>query len=252
MKFWKKKDKAQGRGDELRRFYRRAPGKKHALSVQIRREQTTSLNGELADVSAGGAGVSFAAAHDPELSPGAGTVLVFSSLGRSGQVFAMSRVVSATPVADGTRYGFEFVDLPGLFQQLDEYYVRFFNRRRLVRVRPGLDQKIEVRLSTQAGSSLGRLQDFSTDGVGIALDTEQASTLPDADALEVQFVIPKSRVEIRWAARAVHLTNAKAGAVLGGEFAPEPCAELESQRKALADYAEVRAAEMARWDSGHN
>lgn len=252
MKFWKKKDKSPSRSEELRRFYRRAPGKKHALSVQIRRENTTPLSGELADVSAGGAGVFFKKGQDPKLAEAAGTLLVFSSLGREGQVLATCRVASVAAMEDGTRYGFEFIDLPGLFGQLDDYYVRFFNRRRSMRVRPGLDQKIECRLSTQVGAIIGRLQDFSVDGVGVALDAQQARILSGVEALEVQFVIPKSRVEVRWSTRAVHLTPAKAGVVLGGEFTPVASSELAAQRLALSEYAAARAAEMARWDSAYD
>lgn len=252
MKFWRKKSKNEGPGDELRRFYRRAPGKKHALGVQIRREDATALNGELSDVSAGGAGVFFRKGKDPHFDEGVGTVLIFSSLGRDGQIVAMSRVASVTPMEDGTRYGFEFIDLPGLFSQLDEYYVRFFNRRRSLRVRPGLDQKIDARLSTQVGAIIGRINDFSVDGVGVVLDPGKARILDGVQALEVQFVIPKSRVEIRWLTRAVHMNQVKAGVVLGGEFTPVASSELQSQREALSDYATARAAEMARWDSAYD
>lgn len=252
MKFWKKKDKAQQRREELRRFYRRAPGKKHALSVQIRRESESSMRGELADVSAGGAGVFFAKGKDPKLAEGAGVHLTFSALGRDGQVLATSRVASVTQLENGTRYGFEFMDLPGLFAQLDEYYVRFFNRRRSVRVRPGLDQKIEVRLSTQVGATIGRMHDFSVDGIGVLLAPDKAQILRGVEAFEVQFVIPKSRVEIRWATRAAHQTPAKAGVVLGGDFTPVAHAELPDQRRALSDFAAARAEEMARWDSAYD
>jgi len=245
---WRRKKKEEGT-HEMRRFYRRAPGKKHSLVVKLRPERGPAVTGELIDVSAGGAAVSFRSTSDPKLAPGARAVLTFGSLSRSGEIAAQVQVASRSEIEGGARYGFQFTDLEALFAQIDNYFVKFFNRRRSVRVRPALDTKITTQVITPIGTLDAPLTDVSIDGFGVLLDGERAKLVQGIERLELQFTVPKVKVDVRWSARAVHVSTVARGTVLGGEFLPQPKAELERERATLTEYCSARLAEMAKWDS---
>lgn len=243
---WKRKKKEESY-EEYRRFYRRAPGKKHALGVKLRRQAGGTVAGDLLDVSAGGAAVLFR--EDPRVPDQTPIVLAFNSLARSGEIVADARVASRASMDGGVRYGFEFTDLEALFAQIDLYYVKFFNRRRAVRVRPALDTKVTAQVMTMIGTLEGPLTDVSVDGFGVLFDVERAKALNGVTTFELQFVLPRAKEAIRWSARAIHLTAVPRGIVFGGAFQPQPTADLERQRGALAQYCASREEEMARWDT---
>lgn len=247
----KKKEKevaGSARGAEARRYYRRAPGKKHALSVKVRTSADRSVSGELVDLSAGGAAVLCPAGDIPGLGPGAPVSLRFSSLIHGKDVETAAQVARAPQQADAP-WGFEFTDVPGLFQQLDTYFLKFFNRRRAIRVQPALDTKIVVRLQAPSGPLEGRLVNVSVDGLGVGVDPALAESLGAVEALDVEFTIPRVKVRIPWQAHRSHVSASSRGTVFGARFDPRPAEGLEDERSVLAEYVDARAAEMARWDA---
>lgn len=256
--FWRKKKKrakrkaggSQNDPDNRRRHYRRALSKKHGLGVQVRNTGALSVNGDLIDISAGGAAAVFRSGSDPLLPAGSATMLVFTTLGRQGEIQVLSKVASTLPVEEGVKYRFEFTDLPGLFAQLDEYYVRFFNRRKFLRVRPALDQRVDVTVDTVNGEVVGKMYDLTRSGVGIELDADKANRLAGAQELVLRFKIRGIPIDFQLKAIAVHITPSRTGFVLGARIVPmEQDPEFEAQCSAIDEYASKRADEIARWDA---
>ena len=144
---------------------------------------------------------------------------------------------------------FRFDDVVGLFNQLDTYFVKFFNRRRAIRVQTALDTKVTVLLHTPAGELQGRLANVSVDGVGVTVDPAVAGSLGGVDMLDVEFTIPKVKVVIPWHAHSIHVTVSPRGTMFGARFDPQPSKELKGQMTELTKYVEKRVTDMARWDS---
>lgn len=248
--FFKRKKKQAGEDrSDLRRHYRRAPGKKHALSAKLRCENQDPVAGELIDLSAGGAGVLFTGDRDPDLDPKQPVQLSFTSLVHGGEVVVDALVTSGRDAEEGgRRYGFQFEDAEGLFRQLDTYYFKFFNRRRAMRVRPELGKKLRATLAFGPGAMDVSLTNFSADGFGIAMTPEKAGMLEGVEEVTCTFKLPKLEEPICWPARAVHLTPLASGVLFGAVFLISDEEAMGPNRQALVDYCAGRAAEMALWD----
>ena len=273
----KKKEQAPSR-IELRRHYRRAPAKKHALGVKLLPGASTALAGsadadsaggrgeapggvpvagELLDLSAGGAGVFFPAARDPELEVGDSVNLSFTSLVHGGEIRAAARVATSVEEEEprrGRRYGFEFTDCEALFAQLDAYYFNFFNRRRAMRVRPALDKKLPAEISyhdeTFGDQSVPIIfHDISPDGFGAILSADKAPTLDGVTRLEVQLQLPGQEEPMGWKALLIHRSLRGRSLVVGAVFLMDESEAVGPERQALADYCARREAEIALWDS---
>ena len=137
MFFRRKKKEKQGDDyfKSLRSLYRQVPSKNRALSVQLKlTADGEPIHGELKDVNAGGAGVQFPADRDPGLELDQKVDLTFSSLKSEGTVVLSARVAGTEAAEEGgSRYGFEFLEVGGLFENLDSYLFPLFNRRRVLR-----------------------------------------------------------------------------------------------------------------------
>ena len=247
---FRRKKEGEGSRAELRRHYRHAPGKKHALSVKLARPEDP-VAGDLIDLSAGGAGVLFPWDRDPGMVPGDEVVLSFTSLVHGGEVETTARVARARDEQEpaGRRYGFEFTDHERLFAQLDAYYFKFFNRRRAMRVRPGLDRELCAELSFGPESVKVALHDVSPDGFGVLMKAEEAQLLDGVASMTCTFTLPGSDDPITWQARAVHRTALAQGRSLGAVFLLSEADAVGPQRVALADYCAARAAELAQWST---
>jgi len=247
----KKKDQAdQVRNENLRMRYRRVPGKNHALSVQLNRPSGDPVQGEVVDVSAGGAAILFTQDRDPELQPEQVVVLTFSSLVHGGEIVVHARVARIHPFADaGRRYGFEFVGVEALFEQLDTFYFNFFNRRRVVRVRPALDSKIKIKLSWEEGEIDASVNDLAVRGLGVVLNNSAANKLAGTAEVSLAFAIPKSPLEIECPGFIAHRTELTKGRLLGVGFATVDEADFKPIHEELAAYVAKRERDMARWDS---
>jgi PilZ domain len=257
MFFRKKKDQDLVRRAELRQHYRRSPGKKHALGVKVLRDGLPPVAGDLADLSAGGAGVSFSLERDPELEPSQVVRLSFTSLVHGGEVVGEAKICSSYETTDEhggavtRRYGLEFCDREMLFAQLDAYYFKFFNRRRAMRVRPALDTNLLATLAFGPGRMQVQINDISADGFGVLATPEKASMLEEVEDLTCTFNLPKSDEPFCWQAQALHLSSLAHGVLFGAVFLIPDEPEANAQRQLLADYCGDRMADMARWDTAY-
>ncbi len=246
MFFRKKKEKQNP--TEQRRFYRRKQGKKHTLSVKLEVKDGAPVPGELIDVSAGGVAMTFADDIDPNLDTGETLTLAFSAMVHGGRVMAHAKVLNISRGESAPIYHLEFTDAHELFAQLDAFYLKFFNRRRLHRVRPALDTRLAGDLHFGMGTMAIKINDISLDGFGVRLSAANGSMLTDVKELDVAFKLPGTPTPIRWKARRMHITTLVHGVGFGTHFIPEQTPELSAQRQQLQNFTETRLADMLRWD----
>lgn len=250
MKFFRRKKKQEQ--EEHRRYYRRAPGRKHALGVKVNRLDGLVFSGEVQDLSAGGVAITFTS-NDPELDAGDILNLTFNSLHHGGQVVAEARVCSRVE-ADGAgrvRYGFEFCDAQSLFEGLDPWFHKFFNRRREIRVRPALDTKLEVTLTRDDRQHTLAVHDVSVDGVGVTVGPELSVWMSETQSFDAALELPKGAGVFSALVHRVHMTEIRNAHRCGLEFDKAEVRELQPEAQALLDYCKAREKDMARWDSAY-
>ena len=221
------------------------------------------LVAQVVDASAGGAGLSFPIDRDPDLQTDDPVMLSFHSLREASEVLAQAIVRTRAEEGDTVRYGFQFADPSQLFKGLDPFYLKFFNRRRHLRVRPQLGRNMNVDVRTEEGGWRLRLHDVSQAGTSILVSSEELRWVQGNERFDVEFRVPGSEIGFQSFGRRVHFTNVGGSLRCGLEFelprsaegvAPLPVAQ---QLMSLPGSAELKAwiqsreSEMARWDTAY-
>ena len=243
LKFFGRK-KTKGVAAENRRHYRKAPGKKHALTARIQLPQSGNvIPAAVMDVSAGGTSLEIDSGKTTELGVGATLWIAFASLRTKAEVPIQAHVVSVMESKDGhVRYGMAFADPDELFTRLEPYFLKFFNRRRLQRVLPelGRSMKADVRSADGEGFRL-EIQDLSEEGIGLALHADEIEWMKANESFDIEFKIPGANV---------HVTPLK-GSERGGLAFHEPDAKVTAAHGALEVWLNTRRVAMAKWDSAY-
>ncbi len=251
MKFFGRK-KTKGATADHRRHYRKAPGKKHALTARVQLPVSgTVLPAAVLDVSAGGTSLQIEGGGD-ELGVGATLWVAFASLRTRAEVPIQAHVVSVMKTKDGaTRYGMAFADPDELFTRLEPYFLKFFNRRRLQRVLPelGRSMKADVRSEDGGGFRLD-IQDLSEEGIGLALHSEEVEWFGANESFDIEFKIPGANVLWNGTGERIHMTPLK-GSHRGGLAFHEPDAKVTPAHGALEVWLNTRRVAMAKWDSAY-
>lgn len=232
-RFFKKKSPS-----DQREHYRRAPGKKAALGVKLITEAGEAIQGELLDVSAGGAAVSFEADVASELEIGAERELRFTSLTKGG--VRVRAVIRSGPREDGIkRYGFQFLDPGALFEQLDDSFYKYFNRRRWPRAQPALDRAVKGEIAFGEVALDMQVHDISREGVAFVIPSDVAEQIQVDTSLEVVIRVPKSDAQVLFYGLVRHKSLDANGARIGCSLEPR---ETDDNRKRLKkDLAELEA-----------
>ncbi len=253
LKFFGRNKKNQPAAD-VRKHYRKAPGKTHALMAHVQMPHSGGVvAAEVLDVSAGGASLQMETSQVQELSVGVSANLSFSSLRMRSELLVHAHVISVLASRDGrSRFGFSIVDPDELFTRIEPYYLKYFNRRRLLRVVPelGRSMKADVRTPDGGGFRLD-IQDITEEGIGFALHAEEIEWMTSGDAFDVEFKIPGANVVWNGTADRVHVTGLK-DAVRAGLAFREPDAKTGPAQGSLEVWLNTRRVAMAKWDSAYD
>lgn len=218
----------------------------------------------LVDASAGGAGLSFVPTSDPKLESGDEVTLAFNSVRVADDVLVQAVVRMCTEADDHMRYGFQFSDPSKLFEGLDPFYLKFFNRRRFVRVKPQLGRNVEVDLRTDDGAWRLRMHDISQAGISVTVTAEELSWMQANKRFDVELKLPGTGQFFHCFGERVYINHAGARIRYGLEFElPEaPTSTGPSSRIGrllalnggleLKSWIEAREDEMTRWDSAYD
>jgi hypothetical protein len=221
---------------ELRRCLRVACVNGPAVRVEVRYSDGTSMSGVCEDMAWSGAGVRFAAHSDPRLLPNETGVLVFRAH-RLPDVPLHVRTVSASALEDGnTRYGFEFVREDELQARITAGWLRWFNRRRHLRVAPGGTAGARAVVGWAGGESWAWLREASFSGVSVELPLDAARLAARARQVEVGFTLPGTADPMRLRASVCNAVMDGQVARLGLRFVED--AEFEVWRPKLEAWNE--------------
>jgi c-di-GMP-binding flagellar brake protein YcgR len=246
MFFRRKKKAAQ---EELRQHYRRQPSKKDSLGAKLTLIDGRTVSGDLFDASAGGVGVQVTSDRDPSIPDGTQVVLTLSSLHHGTQLQTAAVTCSRREFDGCVRYGLMFVDAERLFENLDNYFVRFLNRRRVVRVRPALDVKLKAQLKHGDREETLVVHDLSMVGIGLVVNAQHLVWIERTDSFDVHVKLPKMAGEFTWPGERVHLAVVGEAHRGGLKFNLSNIKGQESSVVALKAWVAAREAEMARWDA---
>lgn len=237
---------------DQREHYRRAPGKKAALGVRLVLATGEAVQGELVDVSAGGAAVRFERDMASVLALEQLVELRFTSLTR-GNIKVQAVVKGLPRDASQRRYGFQFLDRGELFRQLDESFYKFFNRRRWVRAQPALDRRVRAEVAFGESAIDLDVHDLSREGVSFLMPPDVAAMIDSDTSLEVTVHIPKTDACAVFFGLVRHKTQSPTGLRVGCALEPsEGDGGKKKQKKELellAQYLAKRIEEMDRYNS---
>lgn len=237
---------------DQREHYRRAPGKKAALGVRLILPTAEVVQGELIDVSAGGAAIRFEAELASILQIDATYELRFTSLTKGSiRVHAVAR--SGPRENDPNRFGFQFVDQAELFRQLDDSFYKYFNRRRWSRAQPALDRRVKAEVAFGESVIDLEVHDVSREGVSFMMPEDVAQMIDADTSLEVTISVPRTDAAVTFYGLVRHKSQTTQGLRVGCALEP---AENDATRKrlkkdlaALEDYIAKRTEEMERYNS---
>jgi hypothetical protein len=246
-RFFKKSQPA-----DKREQYRRAPGKKATLGVRLVLPTGESVQGELIDVSAGGAAVRFEQELGSVLKPDTPYELRFTSLTK-GQIRVQATVRSGPGDGAPNRFGFQFRDQADLFRQLDDSFYKYFNRRRWVRAQPALDRRVTAAVVLVGAPIALDVYDLSREGASFVMAPDVATSIELDTALEVTIPVPRTDTTVTFSGLVRHKTATPVGLRIGCALEP---AEGRGARKpskkdlaALDEFIAQRVQETERYNS---
>jgi hypothetical protein len=205
--------------------------------------------GNLVDVSARGARVSFPAGYDPALSVEDVVEATLQSLSH-GDLRLTARVVHGAPSGQGSvLYGLEFLDAEQVLQDLNPFYARLFNRRAAPRVRPSLDRRVNATVSWEGGEARARVSELSVTGMGLSLPLVDAYRVMAVSEVYLSFGLPGIQGTFEGPARIVNRRPTGGSVHLGLAFDLEDPDGLGRDLGVLQEYVERRIDEIRRWES---
>ncbi len=235
---------------ELRGAYRRQRSRTFDLVVSVRMSTGEEYPGELLDVSVGGASARFTLAEDPGLKLGDVVEVAIRSRTREDFVRTPGRVVHTEPGGEQHwRYGFAFVSIGNLYSQLDEFYARFFNRRKSPRVLVPAEHRLTTHIMWGNHELSCQVHDLSTTGMCAAVPQDKASELEGIDRLRLRFRLPGVAEPLAGPATITNRHATLGRVLLGIEFDLEREEGLARHAEDLRAYVERRCAEIARWEA---
>lgn len=240
--------------DDQRVHYRKAPGKGAALGVKLVCANGSPVSGVLMDLSAGGVAIEFEDDLCDELELGAERELVFSSL-TSRPVRANAAVRMTPNERTPRRYGFEFADAHALFEQLDDSFYKYFNRRQFRRAKPALGETVHAQFSFGSVQETVEVYDLSRGGASFYVPDDLVGHLEIDMPVELSIRVPKTNHTLVNYAICRHGAQDSKGYRIGVAMEPLPdSAGKRTNKKALiayTDYLQKRIAEMDRYNSAY-
>lgn len=233
---------------ERRSAYRKSASQLQGLSVDLAGPSGRGI-GNLVDVSAHGARVSFPPGYDPSLSVEDVVEATIQSLSH-GVLRLDARVVHAAPSDQGgVLYGLEFLDPEQALSDLNPFYARLFNRRAAPRVRPSLDRRVTATLSWEGGEAQARVSELSVTGMGLSLPLVEAYRVMALREVYLSFGLPGIQGTFEGPARIVNRRPNGGTVHLGLAFDLDDPEGVGRDLGVLQEYVDRRIDEMRRWES---
>ena len=247
MFFFKRKPKTPQAN--RREQYRQLPKEVGGLDVVLRGPgESLPLRCELTDLSVQGLGLQLPGRRNPDLVAGdIYEVVIGSSM--HPDILTPVQLRSAHEQTDCWRYGFEFIDTGGLYDQLDDFFVRFFNRRGNRRMRLMAQERIKLHMSWEGGHRDVAVYDVSGSGVGFALSAQDLPAIDRGQRLELSFRLPGNSAELTGHGTLARITLLADRFVLGIAFDLDEPEGLGQHRGTLDRFVQDRAKLREAWNN---
>lgn len=222
-----------------RETYRTLPEGVGELGVTVVGEGMSPLSAELVDLSLYGVGLRLSGARHAQLAAGELYEVRIGSQYHP-EIATPAQLRSAHEEQGSWRYGFEFLDVGGLYEQLDDFFVRHFNRRSNRRMRLTAQERIALTMSWEGGSRKLQVADVSSDGVGFAVAAHELPPVDAGDTVGVAFTLPGVPGRIEGTATVARLTLLADRFVLGLAFDRDDPEGLAPHLPAIERFVEER------------
>ena len=247
MFFFKKRNPAP-EPDNRRGPYRVLPHEVGQLSVQLSGQAMAPVVGQLVDLSIHGVGVRLPGGRSSDLIGGdVYDVRIGSKI--HPDIATPVQLRSAVEEEESWRYGFEFIDIGDLYGQLDDFFVRYFNRRTNKRMRLLGSERIPLEMSWDGGSRTVQVADISGSGVGFALSAQDLPALEEGDWVAVSLRLPGVEQPLSGYATLARLTLLADRFVLGLAFDLDDPEGFGATRHLLEGFVDERARLRAAWNT---
>ena len=228
--------------------YRDLPQEVGRMSVVLRGPSMEPVTGQVVDLSMTGVGVRVPGRRNTDLIGGD----VYEVTIRSevhAEVCTPAQLRATIEEEGGWRYGFEFVDVGDLYEQLDDFYVRYFNRRGAHRMRLLAQERIELTMEWDGGRRTVQVWDFSPTGVGFALSPQELPAIDEGARVGVRFRLPGVAEELVGRATLARVTLLADRFVLGLAFDLDEPGGLAQRRSDLDRFVQERTRLRAAWNA---
>ena len=191
---------------ERRSAYRVVPSPARPLSAWLYAPPAETIGGHVLEMSGQGMGIAAPAESLTVLSVDRVVELSVGS-DHADRVVTPARIVSALPLDDyWARYGVLFVNVGGLYPQLDAFFQAHFNRRRHVRARPLVRDVVRAQMNWDGGQLTARVNDVSDGGMALSISPLSTLILSVGTQVALRFRLPgvvrsvSGRAEVRYVA----------------------------------------------------
>lgn len=241
--------------EDTRAHYRRVAGRADAIGVKLICGNGATVPAALLDLSAGGCAVEFSIDMSSELVLDDVRELVFSSLNRSS-IRAWGQVRSLPTEGAPHRYGLMFLETGQLFEQLDQTFYKYFNRRRFRRAKPALGETFRAELAFGNTALAVDVRDISLGGAGIIVPKDVADMLTVDMPVALRVFVPKTDHAVSHYGIVRHVSADARGVRVGLAIEADPGTEskrgVKKAETALADYIQRRIDEMDRYNTAYH
>ncbi|MDZ4773425.1 MAG: PilZ domain-containing protein [Planctomycetota bacterium] len=184
---------------EQRRHYRvpQTPGM--PLHATIPFTDGTARTGVCLDVAFGGAGVHFTLEADPDLERGDEMILVFLVPGQPGSLRVVAKVLFRIHMGPaGVRYAFAFPRPDEMRERVNNWWGKWFNRRKYKRFVPSGSLSMPALLRWPKGQIGGRVADISLGGMSMEYDRALGMEFDTQKPLTVSIGMPEEEMQLRF------------------------------------------------------
>jgi c-di-GMP-binding flagellar brake protein YcgR len=233
---------------DRRRPYRALPPEAGELSVVFTSAVIRPLSAELVDITTLGIGVRIPGERRAEMVRGDVYQVTIGSPVHPDIVTPV-QLRSMAHEEDAWHYGFEFVDVGGLYEQLDDFFVRYLNRRHDERLRLIGQDRIALTMEWEGGRREVQVFDISNGGVGFQLSAQALPAIEQGSRVGVRFRLPGTGLELAGHAALARLTLLGADFVLGLAFDFEEPGGLALHQAELERYIAERQRLREAWNA---
>jgi len=231
-----------------RAHYRRELENAECFIVRLDAPDREPCRGDLCDLTIRGVGVRFNMAEDPGLEVDEVVELTLCNREKGWSVNTPVRVRHIRDDEDGKLHGFEFINTGKLYTQLENSFVKIFNRRERPRVQPHLDLFLPCFMEYERIVVKGSIHDISSRGIGIVLSRTETLKFAAGSEVTVRFQLPGHPQDIKGTGFIRHSTPLPDRELIGVEFdLSKPDGVLEDQNL-ISEFVISRMEQLMLWE----